>query len=177
MRFALSIAMFVTLPMTFAGCGGSSSAELSSVTTTSASFDGSKYVLRDEPDGAIGVIEARESAKHGEPIVVVGRIGGSTNPWIEGRAAFMLLDASMMLVANGTESAEGEICMDECCAAERGASTTLVKVVDDNGRVLAADARKLFGVTENAMIVVRGKANKDESGNFVVLADGIHIRE
>jgi len=176
MRIALSIVVMSVVSTAVSGCGGSSSADVSQHAITPTSIDGSKYVLADEPDGAVGVIAARESAKNGEPIVVVGRIGGATNPWIEGRAAFMLLDASMVLVADGTECAEGEICMDECCAAERATSTTLVKVVDENGRVLRVDARQLLGLADNDMVVIRGKANKDDNGNFVVLADGVHVR-
>jgi len=158
------------------GCGQGTSSEVSDQYLTPVSVDGSKYVLADEPDGAIGVIAARQTANDGEPIVVVGRIGGSANPWIEGRAAFMLLDASMVLVANGTENAAGEVCLDDCCAAERAESTALVKVVDANGKVLSADARQLLGVAADDMVVVRGKANKDNNGNFVVIADGVHIR-
>ena len=177
MRFGLFILVSTFTSAAVVGCGQSASTDVPAHQLTQVSVDGSKYLLIDEPEGAIGVIAARETANDGEPIVVVGRIGGSANPWIEGRAAFMLLDASMLLVANGTESAaEGEVCLDDCCAAERAECTTLVKLVDADGKVLAADARQLFGVAADDMVVVRGKANKDESGNFVVLADGIHVR-
>jgi hypothetical protein len=170
------IALSIVIASTLLGCGSASDSELESSTITPVSVDGSKYVLADEPDGAIGVIEARKTAANGDPIVVVGRIGGAKDPWIEGRAAFMLLDASMMIVADGTESNDGEICMDECCATERAGSTTLVKIIDDGGKVLGVDARQLFGVNADDMVVVSGKASKDEMGNFVVLASGIHIR-
>lgn len=176
MKIALSTIAASLISIVLAGCGGSSSADVAPQAVTPVSLDGSKYVLAAEPEGAIGVIAARESAADGEPIVVVGRIGGAANPWIDGRAAFMLLDASMLMVADGTESAEGEICMDDCCASERAATTTLVKVVDANSQVLAADARQLLGVAENDMVVVRGKVHKDDNGNFVVLADGVHVR-
>ena len=63
--------------------------------------------------------------------MLVGRIGGSANPWIDGRAAFTLLDASMTVIAEGGDSAEGELCTGDCCATERLACTTLVKVVED----------------------------------------------
>jgi hypothetical protein len=169
------LVVFASVAM-ISGCGGSSIASISPPETAPASIDGAKYVLDEEPDGAVGVIAARESANDGEPIVVVGRIGGATNPWIDGRAAFMLLDASMTVVADGTDSAEGQICMDDCCAQQRATSTTLVKVVDASGRVLAADARQLLGVAADDMVVVRGTVSKDENGNFAVLADGVHIR-
>lgn len=173
--YALRIALAIAA-ISFAGCGGGPTSKMNAEDLTPVSFDASKYVIAEEPDDAIGVIAARESAKNGEPVVIVGRIGGATNPWIDGRAAFTLLDASMTAVANGTNSGTNEICMDDCCAKERTACTTLVKVVDQNGRVLPADTRKLFGVAENDMVVVRGVASKDENGNFVVLADGVHVR-
>lgn len=176
MRIALSVVIASMISLAVAGCGGSSSANVSSQAASAVSIDGSKYVLADEPDGAIGVIAARESAKDGEPIVVVGRIGGAANPWIEGRAAFTLLDASKSIVATGTESKEGEICTGDCCASERAGCTALVTVVDAGERVLAVDSRQLLGLVANDMVVVRGKAKKDDSGNFVVVADGVYVR-
>ena len=56
------------------------------------SAGGLKYILGQEPPKANDVIGARETAKSGEPVVVVGRIGGSANPWIENRAAFSIVD-------------------------------------------------------------------------------------
>jgi hypothetical protein len=158
-----------------AGCGGGAPTD-ADLRAAAAKIDAAKYVLAEEPDDAVGVIAARAAANNGDPIVVVGRIGGATNPWVAGRAAFMLLDASLTVVANGTKPTENQICMDDCCAIQRAASTTLVKVVDERGSVVAADARLLFGVAADDMVVVRGKVSKDEDGNFAVLADGIHVR-
>lgn len=157
------------------GCAGSSPADPASTTTASA-INGDKYLLPDEPDGAIGVIEARDVAKDGAPVVIVGRIGGAANPWIEGRAAFTLLDASMAMVAEGADDEEGEICLDDCCAEERGKCTTLVKVVDGDGKLVAADSRQLLGVKADDTVVVSGTASKDASGNFTVLAQGVFVR-
>jgi hypothetical protein len=142
----------------------------------SNSVDGTRYLLSEEPDDAIGVIEARESAADGAPITVVGRIGGTTKPWVNGRAAFTLLDASMVLVAEGTDSGEGEVCTGDCCAAERAHATMLVKILDETGRVLEVDSRRLLGLAENDMVVVCGKAAKDKSGNVVLIADAVFIR-
>jgi hypothetical protein len=171
LAFTLSSALAL-----IAGCGSKSDVGTRSV-DSHASVGSSKYVLTDEPDEAIGIIEARESANDGDPIVVVGRIGGTTNPWVDGRAAFTLLDASMVLVPEGTESEEGELCTGDCCAAERAHATMLVKFVDDVGRVLAVDSRRLLGLSENEMVVVRGKAAKDESGNVALIADGVFVRK
>jgi hypothetical protein len=57
--------------------------------------DGSKYLLDSEPEGAKGVIRVREEARDQEDVVIVGRIGGSETPWVEGRAAFSIVDPSL----------------------------------------------------------------------------------
>lgn len=176
MRFALAISAAALFPLAFTGCGGSSSAGSAPIADASSSIDASKYVLTEEPDGVVGVIAARQSAQDGDPIVVVGRIGGAASPWVKGRAAFTLLDASKSVVAEGTDSGDSELCMGDCCALERAACTTLVKFVDDGGRVLAVDSRELLGVEANEMVVIRGKVSTDESGNFTVLADGVYVR-
>ena len=175
MKYAIAHAGLLTFVAALSGCGGSATLP-EGVSATSATISGDQFLLADEPDDAIGVIEARDTVKDGQPIVIVGRIGGAANPWIEGRAAFTLLDASMALVADGTENGEGEICLDDCCAEERGKCTTLVKIVGSDGNLVAADSRKLLGVTEEDTVVVQGTASKDESGNFTVLGQRVFVR-
>ena len=157
------------------GCG-SGAGEKPVSQATKVAFNGGKYTLADEPDGAIGVIAARGSAKDGEPIVMVGRVGGAGNPWIDGRAAFTMLDASKSVVAQGKEANGNEICMGDCCALERAACTALVTVVDDSGSVLPVDSRELLRIAENDMILVRGRVKRDGIGNFTILADGVYVR-
>jgi len=170
----------VSLPL-LSGCGeGADSQAIAAVATTTAStveIDGSLFLLDEEPTGAVGVIAARESAEDGKPLVLVGRIGGAANPWIDGRAAFTLLDASMAVVDEGEDSGDGELCMGDCCATERINCTTLVKVVDAQGKLVLVDSRKLLGLSESDMVVLQGTAKKDESGNFVMLAKGVFIRK
>ena len=71
--------------LSFAGCGQQAS---------TPSMDVSKFVLTSEPAGAVDVVTARES-KDGDPVTVFGRIGGSESPWVEGYAAFNVVDASL----------------------------------------------------------------------------------
>ncbi len=158
-----------------AGCSRQSSE--SAQNPVPADFDVSRYLLSEEPAGAMGVIEAREKTQNDEPVVLVARIGGSKTPWIDGRAAFMVIDAGMILVADGTDAAEGEICLDSCCASLLTDCTTLVKIVDAEGKVVPVDARQMLKADVNDMIVIRGKITRDEEqGTFAVLADGVHVR-
>lgn len=140
-------------------------------------IDKSKYILTEEPDGAVGVIIAREDAKDHDDIVLVGRIGGRKDPWIDGRSAFTVIDAAMSVVADGAESGDGELCMDDCCASLRAECTTLVKIVDEQGKPLPIDARVLLGAKETDMVVVKGKVQRDdEQGTFTIAASGVYVR-
>ena len=169
----ICLAFFAIAPAVIglSGCSHAPATE-----SAASDIDATRFLLDEEPDGAVGVIAARESAEDGEPLVLVGRVGGSANPWIDGRAAFTLLDASMTVVAEGGDSVEGELCTGDCCATERLACTTLVKVVDASGQVVRVDSRKLLGLKESDMVVVEGKAKKDQSGNFSMLANHVFVR-
>lgn len=176
MRSLQILALLAVASLPFAvGCGKSMDSTATAAHATAVNIDGSKYLLNEEPDGAVGVIAARESAEDGKPLVMVGCIGGVANPWIAGRAAFTVLDASMTVVAEG-EMAEGAICTEACCDEERLSCTAMVKVVDAEGQLIAVDSRQLLGLKEADMVVVEGKAQKDKAGNFVMLANRVYIR-
>lgn len=142
--------------------------------TTAAA--GEQYKLDKRPQKTADVRAAREKAKDDQAIAVVGRIGGSKQPWIEGLAAFSLVDRSL----TPCNEIEGDTCptpWDYCCAAELPQATVLVKFVDDSGRIVREDARQLLGVEALQHVVVTGKALRDEAGNVSIAASGIYIVE
>ena len=141
-----------------------------------STIDGSKYLLGEEAAGATDVIQVREAAEDGDEVVVVGRIGGSENPWIEGRAAFSIVDVSLKACSD----IEGDNCpipWDYCCETTLlPTSTALVKVVDEKGDLVKSDARELLKLKELQTVVVKGKAQRDDAGNLTVLASGVYVR-
>ena len=160
------------------GCGHQA-AQATSSPKRPSDIEKSTYILTQEPDGAVGVIVAREDFKDQDDIVLVARIGGRKIPWIEGLSAFMVIDAAMTIVADGEES-EGalDVCMDDCCASLRADCTTLVKIVDANGHPLPIDARELLGVQENDMVVVKGKVQRNEdAGASTIAGTGVYVRD
>jgi hypothetical protein len=140
-------------------------------------IDASTYVLADGPDGAQNVIAARQSVGDDEDVVIVGRIGGREKPWVEGQAAFSIVDPSLKACSD----IPGDNCpmpWDYCCETDKlPSSTAFVKVVDEKGDVVKADARALLGVKELSTVVVKGKAERDDAGNLTVLASGVYVSE
>lgn len=153
----------------FAGCGKAPVAP----PAESADATAVAYVTADEPPGAVGVIDAHQA--EADEVTVTGRIGGSAKPFVEGAAAFTIVDPSI------SPCSDEEGCptpWDYCCStSELPTATALIKVVDEQGQLVTGDARKLLGVNELAMVVVRGKAERDAEGNLTVLANQVFVKE
>jgi hypothetical protein len=136
----------------------------------------SKYLLAQEPAGAKGVKDVRQQAKDGDEVVVVGRIGGDAKPWVEGRAAFWIVDPSLKSCKECEENCPTP--WDYCCTPKEEIVKAMatVKIVD-GGQTVAVDARQLLGLKELQTVVVHGTAKRDEKGNLTVLADGLYVRQ
>ena len=161
------------------GCANSTSTDApESATSDPAATAGTPdatYVLAIEPEGAAGVGEVRESSKDDEAVTVVGRIGGSGEPFVEGLAAFTIVDPK---VAHCSEEEGCPTPWDYCCTQnEVKDNIATVRVVDDQGKLVSKDAKALLGVKELSTVVVKGKAQRDEQGNLTVLAEKVFVKE
>jgi hypothetical protein len=138
---------------------------------------GGKYLLAAEPAGAKGVKEVRREAKDGDEVVVVGKIGGNDKPWVEGRAGFWIVDPSLPSCRDSADD-NCPTPWDYCCAPREMLvkSMATVKVVDEQGQTVPADARELLGLKELQTVVVKGRAKRDDEGNLTVLASGVYRR-
>jgi hypothetical protein len=155
------------------GCEGAREASPSGAANGSASA--SPYLVDVEPAGAIAVGEARQSVEHEDDAVVIGRIGGSVEPFIDGLAAFTIVDLKV------PHCAAEEGCptpWDYCCKQDQVQDgIAVVKVVDEQDTVIAEDARQLLGVGPLDVLVVQGEAQRDEDGNLTLLADRVFVRQ
>lgn len=93
MRTRISLAACVAV-MAAIGCTAETQTTPTPATSVS-SAEGIKFLLSEPPKGEEDVISLRNAAKDGDDVVIVGRIGGSENPWVEGRAAFSIVDRSL----------------------------------------------------------------------------------
>lgn len=159
------------------GCSPENSDEKASSSSATPTIDGAQYLLTAEPIGALDVIKLREEAQDQDDVVVVGRIGGSESPWIDGRAAFSIVDNSL----KPCNEIPGDNCpkpWDYCCETSTlPEATALIKVVDQDGMLVKADAKTLLKVQELSTVVVKGKAQRDDAGNLTVLASGVYVKK
>lgn len=173
--FSLTLATAVTLA---AGCGPNGDPTSGTgnrpkvKADLAAQTEGKQYLLASEPAGIKGVIDLRKNAKDGDEVVVAGQVGGSTKPFTEGRASFLIVDPSLKY----TKGCDTPWDFCELPKKEVAAARLSVKFVDQGGKTLQAGARELFGIKELSCVVVKGKFSRDDKDNVVVVASGIYVR-
>lgn len=172
-RIISASALSLTLAcLCFAGCA--------EPTTVVEKYDSSKFMLSTAPEGALDVTAAREAVQDKDEVVVRGRIGGSLDPWVEGIAAFTIVDPA--LLACSDETPDGETCScttpwDYCCETPKLPNAmALVKFVDADGKVIKHSAKENFGVAELDTVIIKGIAKRVE-GNLTILATGMYVKK
>ena len=144
-----------------------------STTMTQGTGD-DRYVATTEPAGAIPVGEAREKSEDGQEVTLVGLIGGSSKPFVDGLAAFTIVDAKVPYCA------PDEGCptpWDYCCESDAVRDNiATIKLVDESGSPVTGDAKEMLHVKELSTVVVKGKAKRDDQGNLTVAASQIFVR-
>ncbi|MBW3540078.1 MAG: hypothetical protein KY476_07405 [Planctomycetes bacterium] len=172
MHFLKAVGSSAFLAALALGCGGGDDGDGANA---GAESGGSAYVLNAEPAAARGVTDVRKAAKDGDEVTVVGRIGGSADPFVKDLAAFTIVDPKLK------PCSPEEGCprpWDYCCTFEGLAEgTAMVQIVDDGGQLVSTDARKLLPVKELSTVVVRGKAKVDPEGNLTVRANQLYVRK
>ena len=167
----------LALAVIAAGCGQQNASVPAPGQTATESASpaaaGADYLMASAPADAAGVEQVRNESENNSPVTVSGRIGGSAKPFVDGVAAFTIVDP-------GVHWCAAVVCCPTpwyyCCADTKG-KMAMVKFVDSKGKPVMSDARKLLGVKELSKVIVQGTAQRDDEGNLVVLADKVHVEK
>ena len=117
-----------------------------------------QIVLAAEPAGAVTPTAAKAAlAKSPKKMVIAGRIAGKgIDPFVKGKASFAMLQLPDDHAKNPGHNA------DDCPFCKKRlakAPMVAVQFVGGDGKELPIDARELFGVSQNAEVVVTGTAS------------------
>jgi hypothetical protein len=169
MKMNLSAAL-VCFSLLAVGCGQT---ETATTQSTTVEVD-TRYAATTEPADAVPVGEARSNSEDGQDITLVGVIGGSSKPFVDGLAAFTVVDPKVPYCA------DEEGCptpWDYCCTQDQvKENIATIKIVDDSGKPISKDAREFLNVKELSTVVVTGKAKRDDQGNLTVAASKVFVR-
>jgi len=168
--FRLTMTSLTMLALFAVGCGDKDAPSESSGNETSAA-----WLLDDKPADAVNVAEAKTSAREGDKIVVLGRIGGRHDPIAEQDAVFTIMDLSVSHCAQ----IEGDACKtpwDYCCEtpASIKANAATVKVVDADGKTVTSSP-KAHGFEPLDEVILVGTVGPRPSDDVLVIeATGVH---
>lgn len=156
-----------------AACGKKESAV---PVTTPAAF------VNVEPEGIpIPIPEARKTLKPGDEVLLQGRVMGVRNPFVNGRAVFVLGDNETITPC--TEMGEEDHCRtpwDACCdlVEVRASGTASIQVLDEDGKVLTHGLKGVNGLRELSRVTVKGVVAPMASAEaFVVNAKALYVAE
>jgi len=135
-------------------------------------------VVRTAMTDAVGVGSCKASAKLGDSVVVVGRIGGSRTPFVGSRAIFTLVDPAVKSCADGHDPDHCKTPWDYCCTPreELNANMITVEIAGADGKALPFSVRGASGLEPAAKVAVAGKVvERNDEGLFVVRAEKISV--
>jgi hypothetical protein len=137
---------------------------------------GQQFVLAQEPEGAMGILDYREAKPEADDVTLLGRIGGGQPTWSHDSAMFLVTDPTQELADKSDHVCHGDNCPFCKGKVRVDDSRAIVILTGADGRVPPMDARKLMPLAEGQMVVVSGRAEVNSLGQLVVHARGVYVR-
>ena len=126
------------------------------------------------PDRMTGVMMARKDAKHGELVTVVGRV----KDFVKGQGIFTMVDP-ILPACNDHPDDKCETPWDYCCEPKDKLllHTATVKLIGEDNQIVKGTLQGTYGLDHLTTVVARGKAERDDTGNFLIAATEIYIKK
>jgi hypothetical protein len=123
------------------------------------------------------VKDAKAAAKQGDKITITGRIGGSEEPFIEGRALFTIVDTRVPYCGQNNPDDKCKTPWDYCCepADELAARSATIEVTTPDGRPIKSGLNGVRGLKPLAIVTITGTIADTKDGNLIINAEGIHL--
>ncbi len=136
-------------------------------------------MLSSAPADAKPLGEVKKSAKKGDKVTFVARVGGTKHPFVDGRATMIVIDSSLA-ACDALEDDDCATPWDYCCEPRESktANSATVQIVGDDGKPLALSLKGQGGIEELVTITVVGVVTeKNDEGLMVVNASGVHVKK
>ncbi len=177
---SIRLAMVLAAGLALAGCSKAPETETASAPanteTSSASAAASpvaEQVQQGLPAKSENVIEAKQSAKDGQNIVLVGRV----KDFVEGASVLTLADESLEDCKR--HDMDCPTPWDYCCLAPDVVSsgTATVKLVNNAGEPMLSGLKGVKGIDHLVQLAAEGKVVRDETGNLIVEASRLYVKQ
>jgi hypothetical protein len=129
-------------------------------------------VIKTAPKGeAKAIKDLKAAAKPGDEVTLTGRVMGNSKPFVDGRAAFILADPSLISACSDTPGDECETPWDACCNSpeEKKKAIATIQIVNAEGRVLKQAIEGVGGIANLAKLTVSGKVADGSTGDVLII--------
>jgi len=132
------------------------------------------------PDEASPIHLARTTVQPGDVITLKGQIMGASEPFVDGRAAFILGDREKLTPCNELPGDPCKTPWDNCCDAKEDfrEGTATIQIIGPDDRPLKEGLEGVNGLEKLTKILVKGRvAEQSGPGNLVINASAIQVIE
>ena len=142
---------------------------------SAASADGEKLldtVFDTPPAGdARAIADVKATAKPGDEVTLTGRIMGNKKPFVEGRAAFILADPSILTACSDVPDDECETPWDACCDSpeDKRKAIVTIQIAGPDGRVIKQPLEGIRGLANLATVTATGTVAEGSGGDVLIL--------
>ena len=160
------------------GCKESSKAKEASSSVSQLPSLPAGLFVQEPIEGAKSVSEVKADLNLSGEVVGHGRIGGRSEPFVDGVAVFILADSSM----KSCDELHDDACKtpwDYCCEPTESLSANIatIQIVDANEKPLSVGIQGKHGLEPLARVAVAGHIVSRENGNLVISAKKISVRK
>jgi hypothetical protein len=122
--------------------------------------------------------DAKPALKAGDKVVLVGRIGGSVEPFVAERAIFTLVDRRMLACGEDSPDDTCPTPWDFCCEPRKDltANSVTIQVVGPDAQPIKAELNGVRGLKPLATVTVVGVVTKAEGEGLVVSATQFYVK-
>jgi hypothetical protein len=173
------IRIIVTLAIvSLASCSDSAPSPSKATPTTQAAVIPAALFAGERPADAPDLASVKASAKKGDHVVFLARVGGKGQPFIDSASIFIVADPALLSCELMGEEDHCPKPWDYCCEESKTLKNGLatIQVLDTQGRPFARTAEGAGGLASLKYVVVDGTvSDRNDDGLFIVNADRIWV--
>lgn len=161
------------------GCTG---AEENTASTNDSTNGGvtipTSFFSNERPNSVMNLLEVKNTAKVGDSVSFLARVGGRSKPFAEGFAMFVVADPSLISCELKGEGDHCPVPYDYCCEDPKDVKAGLatIQINDEQGVPFRTTAEGQGGLEASKFLIVEGTVlEKNDDGLFTVIADQIWV--
>lgn len=172
MNRILLITISTALLIVVSGCDKASSEQASNAAIPAEQPQTNAWLLTDAPEGAVSIIEAKESMKEGDTVTIRGRIGGRHSPISAESPVFTIVDLELPYCGQHEDDNCGTP-WDYCCETPSTITnnSATVQIIGDG--IVNPIAGGLKPLNEIILIGTVGPRPTDQV--FTIRATGVYL--